>query len=176
MTTVTQTTATPATEITTATTAIEITAVAMVPATPKAPSKKSLATTIFQTKLTERKQGLFTSNKAFRAAVLDTIKTELGVSTASAATMYNSAKVEAEAADTTIALGRDPKQVKAISTGVKGRKPGSKNTPKVAAVAGDATVAVVTDAVAPAADTVVTIDVAAVADTAPAEVAADAVA
>lgn len=98
---------------------------AAAPAAPKSPSKKSLATAIFQAKMTERGQGLFASNKEFRAAVLNTIKSELGVSTASAATMYNAAKKEAEAADANVKLGRDPKKEKAPSTGKRGRPAGS---------------------------------------------------
>ena len=103
----------------------------------KAPSKKSLALAIFQAKLVERSQGLFASNKEFRAAVLSSIQADLQVTTASAATMYNAAKVEAEKVDTSIALGRDPKKVKAPSTGKRGRPAGSKNKAKeeVAAVA-----------------------------------------
>jgi len=108
-----------------------------VAAAPKAPSKKSLALAIFQAKMVERSQGLFASNKEFRASVLTSIETDLGVSTASAATMYNAAKKDAEAADATVALGRDPKKVKAPSTGKRGRPAGSKNKAKeeVAAVA-----------------------------------------
>lgn len=94
---------------------------------PKAPSKKSLALAIFQAKLVERTQGLYASNKDFRAAVLVAIETDLTVSRASASTMFNSAKKEAEAADATIGLGRDPKKVKAPSTGKRGRPTGSKN-------------------------------------------------
>jgi len=113
------------------------TAAVATPAAPKAPSKKSLALAIFQAKMVERSQGLFASNKEFRAAVLTGIQTDLGVSTASAATMYNAAKKDAEAADATVALGRDPKKVKAPSTGKRGRPAGSKNKAKeeVAAVA-----------------------------------------
>ncbi len=95
-------------------------------ATPKAPSKKSLALAIFASKMTERSQGLFATNKEFRAAVLGQIKTDLGVSTASAATMYNAAKKEAEAADAGVKLGRDPKKEKpAKGTGKRGRPAGS---------------------------------------------------
>lgn len=119
-------------------------ATAAVAATPKAPSKKSLALAIFQAKLAERAQGLFGSNKEFRAAVLVAIETELSVSRASASTMFNSAKKEAEAADANVGLGRDPKKVKAPSTGKRGRPVGSKNKAKE--------VTVTTDAVAPAAD------------------------
>jgi len=128
------------------------TTVVATPAAPKAPSKKSLALAIFQAKLTERSQGLFASNKEFRAAVLGAIQTELSVTTASAATMYNAAKLEAEKADGSVALGRDPKKVKAPSTGKRGRPAGSKNAPKVAVVA---------DAVAPAATAEVAADAAA---------------
>lgn len=138
----------------TQTTEVTTEAVAAV-ATPKAPSKKSLALAIFQAKLVERSQGLFGSNKDFRAAVLATIQTDLGVTVASAATMFNAAKKEAEAANPNIGLGRDPKKVKAPSTGKRGRPAGSKNKAKQtvavvaeAAVATD--VAVATPAVAEA--------------------------
>lgn len=106
------------------------------PAVPKAPSKKSLALAIFQAKMTERIQGLFASNKEFRAAVLTGIQADLGVSTASAATMYNAAKKDAEAAGT-VTLGRDPKKEKVASTGKRGRPAGSKNAPKAEAPAAD---------------------------------------
>jgi len=99
------------------------------PAVPKAPSKKSLALAIFQAKMVERTQGLFASNKEFRAAVLTGIQTDLGVSTASAATMYNAAKKDAEAAGT-VTLGRDPKAVKVAGTGKRGRPAGSHNKAK----------------------------------------------
>lgn len=127
------------------TTGTESTAVAGVAAAAevvaKTPSKKSLALAIFQAKMVERTQGLFASNKDFRAAVLSTIESDLGVSTASAATMYNAAKQAAEAADATVALGRDPKKVKVKAEGGKrGRPAGSKNKKEV----------VVTEAVAEA--------------------------
>ena len=107
--------------------------------TPKAPSKKSLALAIFTAKLTERSQGLFASNKEFRGAVLSAIQADLGVSTASAATMYNAAKKDAETAGTAT-LGRDPKKVKvATGSGKRGRPAGSKNKAKeVAPVAVEA--------------------------------------
>ena len=124
----------------------DTTTVATVVATPKAPSKKSLALSIFQAKLAERAQGLFGSNKEFRAAVLVAIETELSVTRASASTMFNSAKKEAEAADASIGLGRDPKKVKAPSTGKRGRPVGSKNKAKEV-------VAPVTTEVAPAVET-----------------------
>lgn len=121
------------TEIT-QTNATETTATAVV-ATPKAPSKISQAQLIFNAKLVERSQGLFASNKEFRASVLTTIQVELGVSTASAATMYNAFKTNAEAADATIGLGRDPKTVKVKVAGAKrGRPAGSKNAPKTEVV------------------------------------------
>ena len=79
-----QVTATPATETATVAAPVAV-------AVPKAPSKKSLALAIFRAKMVERAQGLYASNKEFRAAILQAIQTDLGVSTASAATMYNSA-------------------------------------------------------------------------------------
>lgn len=100
----------------------------------KAPSKKSQALAIFQNKMADRAAGKFASNKEFRAAVLNTIIADLGVSVASAATMYNAAKQEAEAADTSVKLGRDPKKEKAPSTGKRGRPVGSKNKSKDAEV------------------------------------------
>jgi len=116
---------------TTVTPAVEATATPAVVAAPKAPSKKSLALAIFTAKLAERAQGLFASNKEFRAAVLSTIQADLGVSTASAATMYNAAKKDAETADATVGLGRDPKKEKAPKgTGKRGRPAGSKNKAK----------------------------------------------
>ena len=114
----------------------EVTTAVAAPAAPKAPSKKSLATAIFAAKLVERTQGLYASNKEFRAAVLRSIETDLSVSTASAATMYNAAKAEAEKADAGVVLGRDPKKVKVASaTGKRGRPAGSKNATKVDAAA-----------------------------------------
>ena len=117
--------------------------VAPVVAAPKAPSKKSLATAIFDAKMVERSQGLFATNKEFRAAVLNEIVTKLEVSVASASTMYNQCKVDAEKADANVGLGRDPKVEKVkVSTGKRGRPAGSKNAPKeeVAAPAADAVV------------------------------------
>jgi len=96
----------------------------------KTPSKKTLALAIFAAALTERAQGLFGTNKEFRNAVLSRIQTQLSVSVASAATMYNAAKKEAEAAGT-ITLGRDPKKVKVkTGSGKRGRPVGSKNKTK----------------------------------------------
>ena len=102
--------------------------------TPKAPSKKSLALQIFQTKLAEREASLFSSNKEFRSAVLTQIQNDLGVSIASAATMYNAVKKEAEAAGV-VTLGRDPKKARVkTGSGKRGRPAGSKNRPKVEVV------------------------------------------
>jgi hypothetical protein len=114
-------------------TATETTATEVV-ATPKAPSKKSLAQAIFAAKMVERSQGLFASNKEFRSAILGAIEADLGVSRASASTMYNSFKKEAETAGT-VTLGRDPKKVKVAGTGKRGRPAGSKNAPKADAPA-----------------------------------------
>ena len=126
-----------------------IAAVAAAHAAPKAPSKKSLAMAIFAAKLTEREQGLFASNREFRAAVLKTIQTELGVSVPSAATMFNAAKVEATAANPAIGLGRDPKKVKvSTGTGKRGRPAGSANKPKAEVPAVVAEIAPVAEAVA----------------------------
>lgn len=132
--------------ITTAAPAVEVVTIVAVPKEPKAPSKKSLALAIFAEKMVERSQGLFASNKEFRAAVLRKIESDLSVSTASAATMYNAAKDEAEKADAEVGLGRDPKKVKVVveGAGKRGRPAGSKN--KVAdevIVVSDATAAVV---------------------------------
>ena len=116
--------------------------VAPVVAAPKAPSKKSLATAIFDAKIVERSQGLFATNKEFRAAVLNEIVTKLEVSMASASTMYNQCKIDAEKADATVGLGRDPKVEKVkVSAGKRGRPAGSVNKKKEAEV-------VVTDATA----------------------------
>lgn len=138
------------TQATDTTVTTEATATVAAPAVPKAPSKKSLAFAIFQAKMVERSQGLFASNKEFRAAVLTSIQADLGVSTASAATMYNAAKQEAEKADATVALGRDPKKEKAPSTGKRGRPAGSKNKAKVEAAPAEAVAT--TEPVAPAVD------------------------
>ena len=119
-------------------------------AVPKAPSKKSLALAIFQAKMVERTQGLFASNKEFRAAVLTGIQTDLGVSTASAAPMFNQCKKDAEAAGT-VTLGRDPKKVNVASTGKRGRPAGSHNKAKEVAPAADAVATVETPVAADAA-------------------------
>lgn len=127
---------TQATETTVTQTPAEATTTAApaAPAAPKEPSKKSRAVAIFAAALAMRAEGKFDSNKAFRAHVLSTIEAELGVSTASAATMYNSAKKDAEAANAEVKLGRDPKKEKVkTGTGKRGRPAGSKNKPKTEA-------------------------------------------
>ena len=147
-------TQTPAIEsVTTVASTETIVTPAAAPAAPKAPSKKSLALAIFSAKMIERSQGLFASNKEFRAAVLRAIETDLGVTTASAATMYNAAKVEAEAADATVGLGRDPKvvKVKVEGAGKRGRPAGSKNKAAEVVVT-DATAEVASVEAAPAAE------------------------
>lgn len=75
--------------------------------------------------------------------MLSQIQADLGVSVASAATMYNAAKTAAEAADSTVNLGRDPKKEKPASTGKRGRPVGSGKK-----------AAVVVDTAAPATETV----------------------
>lgn len=132
--------------IETTVTVTEVTAATEATVVARTPSLKSRAFAIFQAKLVERSQGLFASNKEFRAAVLTTIEADLGVSRPSASTMYNSAKKEAEAADAAIALGRDPKKEKAVSTGKRGRPQGSKNKPKEVDVTTTETNVVVIDA------------------------------
>lgn len=123
---------------------------AVAEAVAKTPSKKSQALAIFNAKLTERLAGSYPTNKEFRAAVLSTIQADLGVSTASAATMYNAAKKDAEAAGT-ITLGRDPKKEKVAGTGKRGRPVGSKNKAKEGdGAAAPATVTVDTTEAAPA--------------------------
>jgi DNA-binding transcriptional regulator YiaG len=128
------------TEVTNEVVTDEATTTAAAPAavaSPKTPSKKSLAQAIFDAKLVERSQGLFGSNKEFRAAVLNAIQTQLGVTSASAATMYNASKKDAETADVNIKLGRDPKkEVVKNTSGKRGRPQGSKNKPKVVEPAG----------------------------------------
>ena len=97
----------------------------------RSPSKKSQALAIFQANMELRAAGKFDSNKAFRAKVLAEIQEQLGVSVASAATMYNTAKKDAEAANPEVGLGRDPKKEKVKTTGKRGRPAGSKNKEKV---------------------------------------------
>lgn len=103
----------------------------------KAISKKDQAFAIFQTKLDEKSQGRYSSNKEFRSAVLSAFQSSMGVSTASASTMYNAVKKAAEA-EGTVVLGRDPKKVKtSAGNGKRGRPTGSKNRPKTVLPAAD---------------------------------------
>ena len=139
---------------------------AAAPAAPKAPSKKSLALAIFQAKMADRAAGKFALNKDFRAAVLAAIIADLGVSVASAATMYNAAKKDAEAAAAatggTVGLGRDPKKEKAPSTGKRGRPAGSKNKAKEGEVTPAADAVATTETAAtevPAGEVLVTAEV-----------------
>lgn len=134
------------TAVTTATTETAAAAAA-----PKAPSKKSQADAIFAARLADRAAGKYATNKEFRAAVLAQIQADLGVSVASASTMYNAAKKAAEAADASVGLGRDPKKEKPVSTGKRGRPVGSKNKPKAAPVDGGTVVVATPAADAPAA-------------------------
>jgi len=154
----------------TATAPVTAPVVAATPAVvvPKAPSKKSQADVIFAVKLIERQEGLFASNKEFRAAVLKQIQDDLGVSVASAATMYNSAKKAAETADATVALGRDPKKEKPakVEGAKRGRPTGSKNKDKEVDPNAVVVAPVVADA-APATTEVVVNEPAAEAEAAP---------
>lgn len=115
----------------------------------RAPSKISQANAIFAAKLAERTEGKFASNKEFRQAVLRAMEKDLGVTTASAATMYNAAKTAAEAADPKVALGRDPKVVKAAKEpGKRGRKAGAATAPATTGDTGLNTTALETGAAA----------------------------
>ncbi len=132
---------------------------------PKAPSKKSLAKVIFDAGMAKRSAGGYSSNKEFRTDVVHTISKELTVTIASASTMYNSFKKEAEDAaaltGAVVGLGRDPKKVKvATEPKPRGRKP------KAVAPAADA---VATTEPVAADATVIVVDTAA--ETAPAETA-----
>jgi len=76
------------------------------------PSKSAHGKVIFSEQMAARNKNMFASNRDFRRSVLDRMINELGVSTASAATMYNAAKLAAEASNPNIGLGRDPKKEK----------------------------------------------------------------
>lgn len=86
-------------------------------------SKRSQAISIFNVELVKLRDGTFKSNKEFRKFVLERLKSEMGASVSSAATMYNEAKKQACAADPTLILGRDPSPVKveAVITTTKKR-------------------------------------------------------
>lgn len=87
-------------------------------------SKKTQGLEIFEQELAKRASGAFESNKAFRKSVTERMVAEVGVSLASAATMYNQCKITFESADPSLALGRDPKQEK-VKT-VRARKTATK--------------------------------------------------
>jgi len=93
------------------TTDTAVTEVASKPA--KAPSKKAQGKIIFNEEMVKLLSKEHKSNKDFRQAVIRRMESELGLSTASAATNYNTAKIEAEAAavaaGSDFKLGRDPK-------------------------------------------------------------------
>lgn len=132
-------------------TTIDTTVTAAATPVVKTPSKKSLAVAIFAACMADRVAGVYTTNKAFRAAVLGKIEADLGVSVASAATMYNACKKEAETADAAVGLGRDPKVVKVKVEGAKRGRPAKAKvegdaTPAVAAT--EPTVIVITEPVA----------------------------
>lgn len=103
----------------------------------KAISKKDQASAIFQSMLDHKMQGRYGSNKEFRSQVLSAFQSSMGVSIASASTMYNAVKKAAEA-DGVVVLGRDPKKVKSSTgNGRRGRPAGSKNRVKPVAVPAD---------------------------------------
>jgi hypothetical protein len=96
----------------------------------KAISKKDQAFAIFQSMLNDKLQGRYGSNKEFRSQVLSAFQSRMGVSIASASTMYNAVKKSSEA-DGAVVLGRDPKKVKSSAgNGKRGRPAGSKNRVK----------------------------------------------
>jgi hypothetical protein len=83
-------------------------------------TKKAQAFTIFEEELKNRASGMHDSNKAFRGTVLGRMEAEIGVSRASAATMYNEAKRAAEQDNPNVNLGRDPKKVTVKTTKAPG--------------------------------------------------------
>lgn len=96
----------------------------------KPPSKKTQGFAIFDEELKRRSDGAFNGedypNKTFRKHVIGRMMKEITnkegkagtVTLASASTMYNQAKLAAEADNKDLNLGRDPKVVK-----VKAKKP-----------------------------------------------------
>lgn len=94
-------------------------------------TKISQAKSIFAAKLLMRDAGAYTSNKAFRADVINSLVSDVDVNPATASTMYNTLKNEAMQATPGLMIARDPKKQKASSTGKRGRPLGSKNKPKV---------------------------------------------
>ena len=103
-----------------AATAPETQAAATVVVAAKAPSKTSQAKPIFTAALAVRQAEIdnnvpvenrvYKTNKDFRLGVCGVISTTLGCSMASAGSMYNAYKIEAEAANPNVGLGRDPKK------------------------------------------------------------------
>jgi hypothetical protein len=96
-------------------------------------TKISQSKSIFAAKLLMRDAGAYNSNKAFRADVINSLVSDLGVNPATASTMYNTLKNEAMEATPGLVIARDPKKQKAPSTGKRGRPLGSKNKPKAVA-------------------------------------------
>jgi len=100
--------------------AVETQAAATVVVAAKAPSKTSQAKPIFTAALAVRQAEIdnnvpvadrvYKTNKDFRLGVCGVISTTLGCSMASAGSMYNAYKIEAEAANPSVGLGRDPKK------------------------------------------------------------------
>lgn len=70
-------------------------------------TKKSIAIAIFNQELAARENGAYESNKAFRKQVMSRFTNEIGA--VAAGPMYNQMKIMAEAADSKLKLGRDPK-------------------------------------------------------------------
>lgn len=97
----------------------------------KQPTKHAQALAIFNAALLERTQGLFASNKEFRHGTVVKIQEALGVGIASAAAHYNKCKIINEQLNPNLGLGRDPKKVKPVSNGKRGRPVGSRNKAKV---------------------------------------------
>lgn len=76
--------------------------------TSKGPTNIAKGLAIFNEQYAKRTAGEFTDNRSFRASVTSRMQTELGASAASAAAMYNTARLKIN--DST--LGRDPKKTK----------------------------------------------------------------
>lgn len=79
----------------------------------------ALALVIFAEQLAVRSTGGFANNRDFRNSVITRMTTELNVTVASAATMYNSAKTASLKADPTLTIGRDPVKVKVAKVRTK---------------------------------------------------------
>jgi hypothetical protein len=102
-------------------------------------TKKAQAFTIFEEELKNRTNGVHDSNKAFRGTVLGRMEAEIGVSRASAATMYNEAKRAAEQDNPNVNLGRDPKKVTVNTNKVPKSAPEAPATVEAEATADEAT-------------------------------------